>query len=47
MNELVFIGQEMNKDKIIGDLDTCLITPDETLEYVKKTKFFDPFPADI
>lgn len=44
--ELVFIGQGLDKEQIISRLDDCLLTPDEVLrgkEYWKTLN--DPFPA--
>ena len=47
MNELVFIGQDMDKDKMIIDLEKCLLQDSEEQLFVQKTKFNDPFPAEI
>ena len=44
--ELVFIGQHLDKEKMIQSLDECLLTEDEVLkgrEYWESLK--DPFPA--
>ena len=44
--ELVFIGQDLNKDEIIKILDDCLLT-DEDMILGKDhwSKFPDPFPV--
>lgn len=47
MNELVFIGQNMNKEQMITDLEKCLITDSERLLFGKKIQFSDPFPKNI
>ena len=44
--ELVFIGQHLDKEKMIQSLDECLLTEDEVLkgrEYCES--LYDPFPA--
>lgn len=43
-NELVFIGQNMDKDQIIRDLDTCLATEDEINMGTWKKGFTDSWP---
>lgn len=47
LNELVFIGQEMNKASIIADLEKCLLQEDEILLFEKKLRFHDPFPLEL
>lgn len=47
MNEIVFIGQDMDKEKITIDLESYLIQDDERHFFNSKTKFNDPFPDDI
>lgn len=47
MNELVFIGQNMDKEKMIADLEKCLITKSEEPLFGKKIQFNDPFPKNI
>ncbi|MBF7092793.1 GTP-binding protein [Flavobacterium sp. ALJ2] len=45
LNEIVFIGQKMNEDKILEELKKCLCTPDEIIAY--QNGIFpdkDPFP---
>jgi len=43
-NELVIIGQDMNKEAIIAELDNCLCTDDEIIEMNNGVSFKDPFP---
>jgi G3E family GTPase len=43
MNELVFIGQDLDKAQIIADLQSCLITDIEKLMYDEQFMFDDPF----
>ncbi|MEO1052559.1 MAG: GTP-binding protein [Bacteroidota bacterium] len=43
MNELVFIGKDMDKDGITADLDKCLLTEDE-IEKMKSITFKDNWP---
>ena len=47
MNELVFIGQNIEKEKMIADLEECLLQENELVLFKKKTKFNDPFPKEI
>ncbi|MGO3109534.1 MAG: GTP-binding protein [Sphingobacterium sp.] len=47
LNELVFIGQDMDKEKIIADLEKCLLQDEEQYLFDKKIRFNDPFPRDI
>ncbi|MBX3253879.1 MAG: GTP-binding protein [Chitinophagaceae bacterium] len=47
INELVFIGQGMDKEKIIADLEQCLLQDNEQYLFDKKIKLADPFPQDI
>ena len=47
MNELVFIGQDMDKEKMVADLENCLITDGEQSLFGKKIQFNDPFPKNI
>lgn len=44
MNELVFIGQEMDRDKITSDLDKCLLTDIEIAGMQAGNKFQDEWP---
>ncbi|WP_185286000.1 GTP-binding protein [Chryseobacterium indologenes] len=47
INELVFIGQNLNKDEILNDLQNCLISDTEK-EYLEHGEsFYDPFPKNI
>ena len=44
--ELVFIGQDLNKDEIIKILDDCLLTDEDTiLGEDHWLKLPDPFPV--
>ena len=47
MNELVFIGQDIEKEKMIADLEKCLLQDSEQLQFESKKGFADPFPKDI
>jgi len=47
MNELVFIGQDIEKEKMITDLEKCLLQDGEQNHFDNKKRFFDPFPKDI
>lgn len=45
MNELVFIGQDMDEAQIRSELKACLLTYDEVLQYMNGDNFEDPFPV--
>lgn len=45
INELVFIGQDINKDQMVQDLQGCLINDKELLN--QQQDFQDPFPEHI
>ena len=47
MNELVFIGQDMDKDTMTNDLRTCLLTDTEVERHRLGKPFSDPFPKDL
>jgi len=47
MNELVFIGQDMDKEKMIRDLEECLLNGEETDSFNRKEIFSDPFPKNM
>ncbi|WP_333663833.1 GTP-binding protein [Chishuiella changwenlii] len=47
MNELVFIGQYIEKDKMISNLEECLLRDDENYLFENNFKFIDPFPVNI
>ncbi|GGB66795.1 putative metal chaperone YciC [Flavobacterium suaedae] len=47
MNELVFIGQDINKDKMVTDLEECLLLDNEQHLFDKNMPFNDPFPVNI
>lgn len=44
INELVFIGQDINKDKIIADLNTCLCNKNEIEAWKIGKQFEDNWP---
>lgn len=47
MNELVFIGQDMDKETMMADLESCLLQESELDLFNKKVPFDDPFPQEI
>ncbi len=47
MNELVFIGQNIDKEKMIADLEQCLLKDDEKYLFDKRVIIEDPFPQNI
>jgi G3E family GTPase len=47
MNELVFIGQDMDKPQIISTLEQCLIQPEEEIYFTQKAYIEDPFLETI
>ena len=47
LNELVFIGQDMDKEIIIAGLRKCLLRDDEQHQFDKQLKFSDPFPKNL
>lgn len=46
INEIVFIGQNIDKEKMISDLETCLLQDNEQYLFDKKIAFNDPFPKN-
>ncbi len=44
MNELVFIGQDMDKEGMTEDLERCLLREGEVKMFERGTPFADPFP---
>ena len=46
-NELVFIGQDIEKEEMIANLESCLLQDNEIRFYENKSEFADPFPKDI
>jgi|TARA_B110000967_G_scaffold205226_1_gene249312 hypothetical protein len=47
MNELVFIGQDIEKEKMIADLKECLLQDNEQHLFENKTNFTNSFPLDM
>jgi G3E family GTPase len=47
MNELVFIGQEIDKKQMTKELEACLVNEAEEIFFEKKIAFKDPFPINI
>jgi G3E family GTPase len=45
VNELVFIGQDLDREAIIQELEECLCMEEEIRLWEKKGKFNDPFPV--
>ena len=43
LNELVFIGQDLDKGQLNEDLEHCLLTEPEILEFEKGLSFLNPF----
>jgi G3E family GTPase len=46
-NELVFIGQEMEKAAYLEEIESCLLTEEEIILYKTGGAFHDPFPEVI
>jgi len=47
MNEMVFIGQDLDKEQIILDLNKCLLEDNEKYLLDQERPFEDPFPKNI
>lgn len=47
MNEIVFIGQDIDKEKMIADLEKCLLQDSDQVQFENKKEFSDPFPKEI
>jgi G3E family GTPase len=47
MNELVFIGQHIDKEKMIQALESCLLQKEEFPLFENKSVFIDKFPENI
>ncbi|MGS2765258.1 GTP-binding protein [Sinomicrobium sp. M5D2P9] len=47
INELVFIGQDMDREKMINDLENCLLYDGEETRFGDKTAFADPFTEHL
>lgn len=46
-NEIVFIGQDLDKDKFISDLESCQLNNDEIELFRQLNTFEDPFPKNL
>jgi G3E family GTPase len=46
-NEMVFIGQNLDKEQMLVDLEKCLLKDNEKYLFDKKISFEDPFPKNI
>jgi len=44
MNELVFIGQDLDKEKIVAELDDCLVNEFEAIGMESGNRFIDEWP---
>jgi hypothetical protein len=44
MNELVFIGTQMNEQQVRDELYTCIVTDEEAQAFHAGRKFNDPWP---
>jgi len=47
VNELVFIGQDVDKQKVIAELENCLIQDHELILFESNYNFSDPFPISL
>lgn len=47
INELVLIGQDMDRSGIIRELEACLCTPHEVARMQSGARFADPFPGTL
>ncbi len=46
-NEIVFIGQYLDKDRMIEDIEKCLLQASEQEQFDNNQGFSDPFPKDM
>lgn len=46
-NEIVFIGQHLDKEKMIHQIEACLLDEEEIIQYLNREHFHDPFPKNI
>lgn len=46
-NEMVFIGQDLEKEKMIAELEKCLLKDNEKYMFDQNISFADPFPKNI
>lgn len=47
INEIVFIGQDIDQDKMTADLEKCLLQDNEQYLFDEQIEFYDPFPKNI
>lgn len=45
MNELVIIGQNLNPERIRQEMEKCLLSDLEILDFMEGEKFYDPWPV--
>ena len=46
-NELVFIGQDLDHDALIKEMEGCMLTKEEEQAFFNQGEFSDPFPQQI
>lgn len=46
-NEMVFIGQDLDKEQMLLHLEKCLLKDNEKYLFDQKISFEDPFPKNI
>lgn len=46
-NEIVFIGQDIDKENLIADLENCLLQDSDQPQFEGSKGFSDPFPRNI
>ena len=46
-NEIVFIGQDIDKENLIADLENCLLQDSDQPQFEGSKAFSDPFPRNI
>jgi G3E family GTPase len=46
VNEIVFIGQDIDQEAITSELNKCVLQDSEIHLFESKSSFRDPFPSD-